>query len=149
MRNSASADPAPFRKSESCSVFTLQSHEILENWTWIEPFLERIDSPGWTAGDVQLDLMAANAQLWAFEIDGRIRGIWITKIENTPSGKRGLLWIAAGDPLEVGLRLYRVHTESWLRSKGCQWIEIIGRRGWKKVLPDYEEVATTFVKELT
>jgi hypothetical protein len=86
--------------------------------------------------------------LWGMHDEGHPIAIWVTKIETTPTAVRGLLWIAAGEPLNEGLALFREHTEPWLKEKGCTFIEIVGRRGWGKVLPDYEETATVFVKEL-
>ena len=39
--------------------------------------------------------------------------------------------------------------ERWARGIGCDAIQIEGRRGWAKVYTDYEEVYTTFQKELS
>ncbi len=61
----------------------------------------------------------------------------------------GLLWIAAGEGLEVGLELYRRYTEPWLKEMGCTHLKIEGRAGWGRILSDYEEKARVFIKELT
>lgn len=124
-------------------VFTLQSYDIAPNWHLIEPFLKRVESRDWTCEFVKSELEAARAQLWGFQ-DTRVRGVWITRIE----GERGLVWIAAGEDLKRGLQLFREHTEPWLKSKGCTYVQIVGRRGWEKVLHDYENVGIVLVKDL-
>ncbi len=128
----------------SAEVFTLQSHEIVLNWHWIEQLLARVERPDWTADEVRSELEHARAQLWGLQESGAAFGIWITRIE----GQRGLLWIAAGERLEDGLRLFREHTVPWLKEKGCKYVQVFGRRGWKKAMPDFEEVGTILRKEL-
>jgi hypothetical protein len=125
-------------------AFTLLSYDIAENWRWIELFLQRVKRPDWTLGNVRTELEAARAQLWGMREGDRPLGIWITRIE----GSRGLLWIAAGERLEEGLGLFNEHTVPWLKSKGCKYVQIIGRHGWKRVLPDYEDVGIVLEKEL-
>lgn len=132
-------------------IFTLQSHQILDNWHWIERFLERVERPDWTMGEVYEDLVNARAQLWgAAGGTGEpfIKGIWITRLENTPSKRIGVLWIAAGEPLSEGLRLFHEHTVPWLAEMGCDSIRVEGRKGWGNVLPGFEERARVFVREL-
>lgn len=124
------------------NVFCLPSDQINENWSWISSFLDRVKSD-WKPLDVRRALMKREAQLWAME-DGKPRAIWITKLE----ADTGLLWIAAGSPLLTGLEFFREHTEPWFRAKGCKRVRIIGRKGWKKVLPDYEEVGIVLEKSL-
>ena len=127
--------------------FTLQAEEIDKNWDWIEPLLLRIDDAVWTTEEVRQALKANEAQLWAFGDDPR--GIVVTrlgKIGQTPSG---LIWLAAGESIEAFTYFLRTYIEPWFRSKGCRTVEIVGRRGWKKFLPDYSELPqVTFAKEL-
>lgn len=139
----------------SCSfgvdVFTLQSSEIERAWPWIEKFLDRVPAHDWEPEDVKRDLMAAKAQLWGAigaPGDPYIKGIWVTRIERSHSKTYGTLWIASGSPLDDGLRLYREHTEPWLKEKGCEFVQIFGRAGWGKVLKDFREVGRVYVKDL-
>lgn len=132
----------------SAEAFALQPDQIAEFWHLIEPFLRRIERPDWTIEHVKAQLETAQAQLWGVQDHRRIVMVLVTKIETTPLGPRGLLWIAAGDGLETGLALFREHVESWMKARGCKSIRIIGRRGWGKVLPTYKETATMFEREL-
>jgi hypothetical protein len=129
-------------------VFTLQSREIDEHWTWIEPLLSRVENPDWSLAHVKADLQSAKAQAW-FLGDGRSApaGIVITRIENYHETRWGLVWIAAGDGLEYVPRMLG-EIEKWFRQMGCTRSEISGRKGWEKVLPGYELKAVTLVRRL-
>ena len=135
------------RWSDDVHYFTLQPSEIDQHWSWIEPLLKTIDEAVWTTAEVRDALKSSEAQLWAFGDDPR--GIVVTrlgKIGNTPSG---LIWLAAGKSVEAFTHFLRAYIEPWFQSRGCRVVEIVGRRGWKKFLPDYRELPqTTFAKEL-
>lgn len=42
----------------------------------------------------------------------------------------------------------RAAVEQWGRRRDCRRAEIIGRKGWERVLPGYAARATVFHKEL-
>lgn len=115
-------------------IFTLQSHQIAERWNEIEPLLQ-FDCIEWKPEFVRQQLLDAQAQLWCIG-DERIRGIVITQIMTTPH-TWGLIWIASGRGLHEGMQMLLEHIEPWMWAKGCEFIQIQGRRGWK-VLPGYE-----------
>ena len=118
---------------EPLDIFTLQSDEIRHNWAWISNFLASVEKRDWEVNDVRLDLMSKKAQLWGIRDGSLVKGIWITKLEDD----HGLIWIAAGEGLEQGLKLMAEHTEPWFKEKGCTSIRIIGRRGWERILKDF------------
>lgn len=143
--------PKQIRRSSTsfgAEVFTFLSHEIESNWHLIEPFLRLVENPDWTIDEVKAELVQAKAQCWGMHDGIRISGVWITKLEEPARGRRGLLWIAAGEPLEEGLRLFNEHTLPWFKSMGCKSIRVIGRKGWERVLPDFENTGTVLDKEL-
>lgn len=129
-------------------VFTLQSYEIADNWGWVSRFLDLVEDAPWKKADVKEALLAEHAQLWGARDGALPLGIWITKIENTGSTRWGLVWIAAGEPLEAGLKLFNEHTVPWMRSLGCEFVQLFGRKGWKKALPEYEDKGIILVRKL-
>lgn len=81
-----------------------------------------------------------DAQLWAFE-DSAI----VTEIINYPQRRTLRFWLAGGNIktlLEVEPKIRK-----WSILYNCKAVEIIGRKGWGKVLKDYEPTATVFIKE--
>lgn len=130
------------------NVFTLQPHQIAEQWYWIEPILRRVEDPVWGCEDVLMALTQSHAQLWGFSERGVTQGIVVTRLGTIGDTPSGLIWIAAGENIGGFIELLRSHIEPWMRSKRCRVVEINGRRGWKKLLPDYTERTTVFAKEL-
>jgi hypothetical protein len=132
--------------SFGADVLTLQSYEIDDHWFWIERLLRRVENPDWTLAQVKTDLKSAKAQVWVLA-DGAPSGLVVTRIENFHETRWGLVWIAAGDGLEhVPMMLGEI--ERWFRSMGCKRSEIAGRKGWERVLPDYQFKAVVMFKEL-
>jgi hypothetical protein len=133
---------------ERSEVFTLQSYEIDQNWGWICGYLETVDDAPWEPEDVRDDLLNERAQLWSVHAGGHPLGVVITKLGKVGETPCGNIWIAAGSALADGLKLLSDHIEPWFKAKGCKFVEVGGRKGWGKVLPDYRETGRIFVKDL-
>lgn len=119
-----------------------------EAWPTIAPFLEIVEQDEWTLPEIQEDIIKRHCQAWGMRSGSHVLAIWITRICDGPNGVYGLVQVVAGAPLEQGLRIYREHIEPFFTEQGCEYIKIVGRRGWKKVLPDYEERQVIFTKRL-
>lgn len=110
--------------------------------------LREVDEPVWGSEDVLAALLKSEAQVWGFAENGTPKGVVVTRIGKIGDTPSGLIWIASGERIPAFVELLKEHIEPWFRSQGCKWSEINGRRGWKKVLPDYTERTTVFAKEL-
>lgn len=130
------------------NLFVVPRDQVPLAWPEIERCIQRVENAPWTLEDVRRELEEGRAQAWGLRDSERVLGFWITRIENTWTAKYGLVWIVAGDGLDIGLPVYRGVIEPWFREQGCQWIEMNGRKGWKRVLPDYNEVAVVLRKVL-
>lgn len=135
--------PADLLESVPAKFFALQPTQVDDYWPWIESLLERVDQNEWEPEHVWRELKTQRAQLW-----GTHDSLWITKIETSGKRKRGVIWIAAGDDMRNALQYFRRYTEPWLKAQGCEYIQIIGRKGWMRVLPDYRNAGIVMVKEL-
>lgn len=124
--------------------YTLQSHEAIERWDEIEPLLQRIETPDTPLQNVREMVRTCEAQVWC--VGEPVTSVCVTKLHVTQEHKYGLLWMGAGND---SMTAYVGCIEAWMREKGCKYVELIGRRGWKKLLPDYHEHAVILVKELT
>jgi hypothetical protein len=80
--------------------------------------------------------------------DEKITGVIITRVESVGSRKRCLVWIAAGDGLTRGKELLSKVIEPWARDAGCKYMQINGRKGWIRALPDYRQTAIVMEKRL-
>lgn len=87
-------------------------------------------------------------QLWISWNDG-IEASFVTEVCDYPQ-MRVMRWVlAGGSNMESWLTLLTEKVENWAKKNKCQRLEIVGRKGWTKVLRDYEPQAVYFVKELT
>lgn len=131
---------------DGAELFVVPSEQVGIAWPEIERHISRVADVPWSLDDVRHELEERRAQAWGVRDGDLVLGFWITRIENTWTNKYGLVWITAGDGLAIGMPFYRDVIEPWFWSQGCEWIEIHGRKGWKRVLPDYDEVAVVMRK---
>jgi hypothetical protein len=134
------------RLATKSDLFCVHRHEIDAAWPDIERCISRVRDVPWSLSDVRCFLEEGKALAWGLRDESSVLGFWITRIEESYTAKFGLVWICAGDGLELGLPAYREVIEPWFWSQGCEWIDINGRKGWKRVMPGYEEVAVTLRK---
>ena len=132
-------------------VFTLQSERIGKYWPEICKFLMMVERPDWTLDDVYESIINKEAQVWGMAENGEITGILLTQINFCAGEKYALVWIAAaktGEGLTKGLPAFLEHCEPWFKELDCKYVKIVGRRGWKKTLPDYHEHTVELRKPL-
>lgn len=128
------------------SVFCMRKDEVPVAWPEIERCLSRVRDVPWSLSDVRRYLESGHALAWGLRRGSEVLGFWITRVEDDLAAKYGLVWICAGAGIDMGLPVYFGVIEPWFWSQGCQWIDINGRKGWKRVMPEYEEVAVTLRK---
>ena len=94
------------------------------------------------------NLMQGYSLLWlVLDEAGNVSGVVTTKIINHPNYRTALIHLCAGDGIDDWI--HTIHDiERWARSQQCRFIEIQGRPGWKRKLPEYDAVRTVFQKEL-
>ncbi len=136
--------------SGSGNVFALGADQVEELWPYLEPHLKRVEHETATVSVESLKALALNceAQVWGVQDDrGHITGACITRVYETPNGRFCTVFVAAGVLMPIlaeGIALI----EDWARGLGCRAIEIIGRRGWQRVLQGYEPRAVVLEKNL-
>lgn len=126
------------------SVYTLQSGDAVARWDELTALLGRIETTDTPLSHVRDMVANREAQVWC--VGEPPACALVTKIENSKEYRYGLMWLAAGDMRLV--EEVKPIVENWFRSMGCKYVQIIGRRGWKKVLPDYREQSINLVKTL-
>ena len=132
----------------AAEIFAVRREEVAFAWPEIEKHICRVENAPWSLADVRRELEAGRSQAWGIRDSGRVLGFWVISINTSWSSKFGLVWIAAGDAMDIGLPLYREFIEPYFRSQGCEWIDINGRKGWKRVLGDYSEISVVLRKTL-
>lgn len=133
--------------SDLAEAFVVPSEQLEAAWPTIAKFVSRVTDLPWSLDDVRTELAQARAQVFGIREGTEVLGIVITRIENTPSHRYGVIWIAAGSGLAAGFRMLERQIEPWLFDEmGCEWIELQGRRGWSRMLSNYQEAAVVLRK---
>lgn len=96
--------------------------------------------------DVVADLDDGMAQLWIGE-DDRVRCAVVTCLSRTARGLVCEIWLMGGHDRARWLHFIEC-IEDGARRRGCVAIELIGRRGWARVLPRYRQKAVVLERML-
>lgn len=128
-------------------AFVVPRDQVAAAWPTIADIVSRVTGAPWAVDDVRRDLEEGRAQAWGMRDDEQVRCVLITRVESTFTRRYGVLWIAAGSGIIDGMRLFREYIEPWFfEEQDCEWIEIQGRRGWARLLQDYNESAVVLTK---
>lgn len=95
-----------------------------------------------TLGDVAREIIDGKAQHWRGE-----KSEIVTEIKSFPLMKVCRIWLAGGDMDEL-VNVMLPDVEAWAKDNGCARVEIVGRKGWKRALPEYREPYAVLHKEL-
>lgn len=127
--------------------FVVPSDQVEAAWPQIARIVSRVTDLPWSLDDIKTELAERRAQAFGIREGSEVLGVVLTRIESTPSRKYGLIWIAAGSGLTAGFKMLRDYIEPWLFDEmGCEWIEIQGRKGWERLMPDYQFAGLTLRK---
>ena len=94
-----------------------------------------------TIDQMHQGLYAGKYELWPSANAGAI-----TEICELPNKTYINIVLGGGDLAE--LQLINQAIEAKARELKLNGVMIVGRRGWKKVLPNFEEIATLLIKEI-
>lgn len=131
-------------------VFTVKSYEVPEYREHFEPVLKAIErrTKLVTAADVLEQSQSGDAQLWGYAKDGQVLFAAATRIHEMAQGKLCTIWVGAGEGTPEVFRDVHDAIEAWARSLGCFALEIVGRKGWQRIVDGYSAEAVVMVKPL-
>jgi hypothetical protein len=116
-------------------------------WSQVKPQIEKALDGSYSSYDILEYIKQNRMQLWISWNDG-IEASFVTEVCDYPQ-LRVMRWVlAGGSNMESWLDLVTSKVEDWAKRNNCQRLEIVGRKGWTKVLRDYKPQAVYFVKEL-
>lgn len=120
-------------------------------WSQVVPHIERALDGSYSTYDILNNIQDNRMQLWISwnNTDKRVEAAFVTEVCDYPQ-IRTMRWVlAGGNNMEEWLNPLLEKVENWAKKNKCQRLEIVGRKGWTKVLRDYNPQAVYFVKELT
>lgn len=107
---------------------------------WLLPAIERAKGTH-SEQDIVDGLLNGMLTLWPGE-----KSAIVTEILLYPRIK-ALNWFLAGGDLNELLGM-EVKIREWAKENGCKRVTLGGRKGWKRVLPGYEDYMTLLFKDL-
>lgn len=120
-------------------------------WDKVEPMLARVieHSEGELQPDDYLEhLMYGSMQLWIVTDESKIVISMVTQFIEYPQ-KRILRVIAlSGEKFKEVHSYFNDMVEAFAIKHGCSALELWGRKGWKKMLPEWSDTYTVFTKDL-
>lgn len=97
--------------------------------------------------DIKRMIRDGKAQCWVSMLDGELEGALVTQVQKFPTGSVCLLWIISGRNMREWIGDLDKIIE-WARLVGCTKMRLHGRKGWKKVLKDFEETAVVLERTI-
>ena len=120
-------------------------------WEDVGPMLAKVTehSEGELEPDDFLDnLMIGNMQLWIATEDKEILLSMVTQVVSYPQKKVLRVITISGEKFKEAHDKFNDMIESFAIKKGCSAMELWGRKGWKKMLPEWKDSYIVFTKDL-
>ena len=119
-------------------------------WEHVSPLIDKVQRH--TEGEVMADdflepLTHGDMQLWIATENNVMHSAMITQIITYPQKRILRVILIAGSDFK---RLYEFNDmiESFAIRTGCSGMELWGRKGWRKLLPDWESNYIVYTKDL-
>jgi hypothetical protein len=132
-------------------IFAANPNTLGQLWPHALPHLERFaEETGLVSpDDLYKDIHTHAKQLWMVSQDGDVTAAIVTQIFVTLRGKTCCVYAACGNSGIPALLDALTHIEKWAMEIGCITMEVRGRRGWKRALPEYKETGVTLEKQIS
>lgn len=126
--------------SPSVKIFCVDPKVVHRIWKLVRPILEPAfnDTSDSTIEATEADVLSGLSFLWVAWDGNKIVAAITTGLVKTPRHKICIVTSAGG----VNPRLadqFMPMIEKYAKDEGCDLVRAAGRRGWIKMLPDYEQ----------
>lgn len=114
-------------------------------WPRVEKALQKAieTQREWPTKDLFDQLRGQRMQLWVVPWDVVV----VTQIQTYPGARICMIVLCGGENLETHMQDLGA-IETWAKSLGCDEMRLQGRKGWNRIYPDYEPIATVMRKML-
>ena len=130
---------------------SIPAEDVLGIWAEVSPFLK--DALAFNPGDLALRdvidrLLLRDMQLWVYRPEGEVIAALVTEVVQYP--RRWVCRLVLFGGALQRCRSLEPDLAAWAKGRGCDSLEIQGRRGWTRALAKtgWREVATVVRKEI-
>ena len=129
----------------------ISPEDAVKIWDRVGPMLQKVVDH--TEGELQpedyLDnIVTKDMHLWLAVEDADILMAMVTQIIEYPRRKTLRIIALSGKNFKETHSQFNDMIESFAIQAGCSGLELWGRKGWKKMLPDWESNYIVFTKNL-
>tara|TARA_R110002020_G_scaffold91914_1_gene222958 strand:+ start:362 stop:784 length:423 start_codon:yes stop_codon:yes gene_type:complete len=136
-------------KGSTLDYYIVEKHEINTVWNDVKDLIAKTNDEILNEKDIYEWLKTGFYTLWiATERDSdKIVGAMTLEFASYPRYKMCRVVTIAGEKMSEWIDdLYML--EKWAEAQGCHYIGIYGRKGWKKILKEYNEHCILLRKKL-
>jgi len=118
-------------------------------WPRVKDIVALTDDAVLNSEDVLNYLQTGQWRLWVALEDGKIVAAMTVEFFYYPRDKVCRVVTLGGKMMKGWLTdNHQQAVENWAKGQGCSYIDVYGRKGWKKVLPEYKEDCILLRKKL-
>ena len=130
-------------------VHYLPPSKIVPIYEEIRPLLLKAleEAPEYNEIAILASLFEETRHLFVVRDGAEIKAIVVTQFKTYPCCKTLLIHLIGGEGVHEWIHLID-NIEEFARNQRASKIEITGRKGWKKLLKDYQEGRTCYSKDL-
>lgn len=142
-----------FSAEKELMVKLVEPTELNEYWDTAKDLIA-LDESWWERfhpSDIYVEIFAKRFQLWLFGDEEEIYACMITEIRVYPQSRVVHILSASALPDRDALEMlvFADVIEHWAKSQGAEELTIpCGRKGWQRILPDYEFRGVVLRKKL-
>jgi hypothetical protein len=145
-------DAATIEAPAKATLVPIQPAELRDRVRFVMPHLDPAIERGGDAfaSDIFLEVASGNMQLWEIEQDGRTVGACITKVAVRPRRKVvTVVYLGSVGSAHMPEWLPLLgEIEGWAKAIGAHCVQVVGRKGWKRVLEGYRADSVVLTKDL-
>jgi len=125
--------------------------ELAVCYRQILPYLEKVlvKAPEYNVEDILNNILTTTNQLWIATVDKKIKGIVTTRVAHFPNMSKLIIHLCGGEAIHEWVDVGIHQLEEYARELELDEVEIHGRKGWSKLLPDYKTDRVVFNKRIT
>lgn len=133
-------------------VVSVSPHAVPHYWPEVSGLIHTALYHGrcrFTLDGVEEDLISGKKRLWAVMQGERLVAAVVTCITDFPAKRVCTILLCGGEDVDSWVAKVLSTIEEYAHWEECGQVEIIGRPGWQRKCPDYDQAGVWLVKELS
>ena len=143
--------PVEVTPAETNELRAVEPWNVPRYWAIVAPLLEpAVEYADGNLGieDLRDSLLQGQMHLWVSFRGAQLEMAFITRFNAYQRRRSCQVVVLGGENREHWREDHQAKIEAWAKQYGCDCLEIWGRKGWIRALPDWRSVYTMMRKDL-